>query len=132
MIVELIVVGLAVIGSYSAYVCIHHKLACWLKPNRSNEAERPTAHADPTPSFTVELVRTVLEHQARREDQSRREIAYLMSRLTSEVPQSERTSLPCVELAKMAPHDRNGVHELNTSCGLVGRTFRKLFRGCIR
>lgn len=77
MIVESVVVGLAVIGTYSAYRCIHQKVACWLKPQHFSEAERPAAPIDPTPSFTVELVRTVLEHQARHEDQSRQQMTLL-------------------------------------------------------
>lgn len=125
MIVESVVVGLAVVGSYSACRCIHQKVACWLSPPHPNKAERPPSPIDPTPSFTVELVRTVLEHQARREDQSRREMAFLMSKLVAAVNPSENASSPFFEPEKAAMPDGNGAPESNTSNG-TSWTIRKL------
>jgi hypothetical protein len=114
MIIESVVVGLAVVGTCSAYRCVHQKVACWLKPHRRNEAERQPASIDPTPSFTVELVRTVLEHQARREVQSRREFAFLISQLAAVVNPSENTPTPFFETVNAVLPDGNGVPKSNT------------------
>jgi hypothetical protein len=126
MIVESVVVGLAVVGGYSACRCIHQKVACLLSPNHPNKEERSPSPIDPTPSFTVELVRTVLEHQARREDQSRREIASLMSQFVSVANPAENTAISTFHKNMTDISDFNYNPESNSRSGLVRRVIRHL------
>jgi len=132
MIVESFVGGavivLAAIGTYSSFRIAQHRLTHWLKSRASDSPEPKISSIDPTPSFTVELVRTVLEHQAKREDQSRRELAFVVTQMASALQSTECSSgspgqfikpekavLPCTDS-----------EEAKGGNGLVTRTVHRL------
>jgi hypothetical protein len=126
MIVKLVVAGLAVVGGYTACRCVHQKVANWLKPHSHKEAERQSFSTDATLSFTVDLVRTVLEHQARREDESRQQLTVLLMHALG----SRSCSAPLpfhfleTESTPAPNHNETGT---NTEYGMVARTIRCLF-----
>lgn len=135
MIIEFVIGGivfiLAAIGTYSSFRSAQQKLSRWQTVKPVNEPKRMVSPIDPTPSFTVELVRTVLEHQAKREDQSRRELTMLTlqmaatfsqqpeDRLTTMLPENDSTLLPrCEESISPPVHD-----------GIMCRTLRRILPG---
>src|SRR5665213_1476495 len=133
MIVESVVGGtvlvLAAIGTYSSFRCAQRRLTRWLKPQPSCESERQILPVDPTPSFTVELVRTVLEHQARREDQSRHQLAILVMQMATAQQCSDCSPKPFLDpLKKPLPH-HEGSAVASTYDGMVFRTIRRLLPG---
>jgi len=75
MIIESILGGsvivLSTIGVCSAYRRLRRGLAAWAISPQIDQPPMKNTAGDPTPHFTVDLLRTVYEHQSRREDQLR-------------------------------------------------------------
>ncbi len=136
MIVESIVGGaviaLAAIGMCSVCRRLRLRLACWLNSPQADVSQRETTLKDPTPSFTVELVRTVLEHQARREDQSRHQLTFLIMQMATAQHCDNCSGLPLLDPkeTQLPYHERDLV-----ACkldGMVARTIRRLLPGLRR
>jgi len=133
MIVESVFGGtvlvLTAIGIHSSFRCVQQRLTRGLKLQPSNQSDRQISPMDPTPSFTVELVRTVLEHQARREDQSRHQLALLVMQMTTPQQCSDCSPKAFLDpLMKPLPH-LEGDAVPRTCDGLVLRTIRRLLPG---
>jgi hypothetical protein len=77
------VIAIASVGACSVCCRVRQRLTRWFGSPQSEEVLHENAVIDPTPSFTVDLVRTVLEHQALREDQSRRQLTMLLMQLAT-------------------------------------------------
>jgi hypothetical protein len=135
MIVESIVGGtgivLAAIGFCSVCRLVRKKATCWLNPALPN-LPQPETLKDPTPSFTVELVRTVLEHQARREDQHRQQLSLLLMQLANMQECGGCSSIPFVDPDEKPLAHRNGNGVANTRDGMVARTISRLLPGLRR
>ena len=133
MIVESIVGGgviaLAAVGTCSVCRRLRQRLAYWLHPPQPSVPQPETTLKDPTPSFTVELVRTVLEHQARREDQSRQQLTLLLMQFASTHRCADRAAMSFHDLdEKPLPH-RDVNDAGSTGHGMVARTIRRLIPG---
>jgi hypothetical protein len=85
MMVEAVVGGavllFAAAGMYSISRRAWKGLTSWISGSQPDTPQGQSALREPTPYFTVELVRTVLEHQAQREDQNRQQLVQLFLKL---------------------------------------------------
>ena len=102
MIIETVGFSMALIGTYSTSRWVHQKMKRWQEPYKSKGAKQQQASCDSMPSSTVELVRTVLEHQAKREDQSRHELVFLLTKMRPDHPLPDPYSIPILETEKTA------------------------------
>lgn len=129
MIIESLVGGtvvlLAAVGTGCLYRRIRTKLSYWLASPHEKLPLPQTSLTDPTPSFTVELVRTVLEHQARREDESRQQLAILLMQVAGSRPRGEGQRIHLLETERTPVPNHDGT-VANTECGVVARTIRRL------
>jgi hypothetical protein len=130
MIIESILGGavivLATAGMCSVYRYIRQKTACWFNAPQPEIPQQETTLKDPTPSFTVELVRTVLEHQARREDQSRHQLTLLLMQIANAKQCDGCASIPFIDVQHkpLSQHTRDVF--ANARDGMVARTVRRL------
>lgn len=129
MIIESVVGGsvivMSAIGLYWTFRCLRRRLVTWLNLPQTEVASVKTVPCDPTPSFTVDLVRTVLEHQSSREDQHRRELTQILIRLATAngCDVGSHATILSIKTDAMPPVEPTAVREKS---GGLSRTIRRL------
>lgn len=129
MIIESILGGsvivMTAIGLYSSFRRIQRSLAAWLNTPPVDHSPLKAASCDPTPSFTVDLVRTVLEHQSSREDQHRRELTQILIRMATAngCDVGSHATILNINSDALPPHVPT---VMRAKSGVMSRTFRRL------